>query len=160
MMGGFTHASLMQTADKMMRDMELSAAGKVAEILSTAPSTEVFPETKPTGKPVEIAEDLIDILTMHINQAVGTSLPDFVILLPVSLVAVLERAAQRAGKADLQELIGASVQATAVLTKVCSCCLNTSPRLATARTVKATFGKSRRPVTLAVKVGTLSTLQP
>lgn len=111
MMGGFTHASMMQTADKMMRDMELSAAGKVAEILSTAPSTEVFPETKPTGKPVEIAEDLIDILTMHINQAVGTSLPDFVVLLPVSLVAVLERAAQRAGKADLQELIGASVQA-------------------------------------------------
>jgi hypothetical protein len=47
---------------------------------------------------------------MNINQTVGTSLEDFVVLLPVSLVAVLERAAQRAGKGSLQDLIGASVQ--------------------------------------------------
>jgi hypothetical protein len=70
----------------------------------------VFSEAKPTGKPVEIAEDLIDILTTHINQTVGTSLSDFVVLLPVSLVAVLERAAQRAGVGDIEDLIGASVQ--------------------------------------------------
>lgn len=107
---GFTVGSLSQTADKILRDIELSAAGKIAGILSTAPSTEVFSEAKPNGKPVEIAEDLIDLLTTHINQTVGTSLSDFVVLLPVSLVAVLERAAQRAGKGDLEDLIGASVQ--------------------------------------------------
>lgn len=110
LMAGFTVGSLAQTADKMLRDIELSAAGKIAEILSTAPSTEVFSETKPIGKPVEIAEDLIDLLTIHINQTVGTSLSDFVVLLPVSLVAILERAAQRAGVGDIEDLIGASVQ--------------------------------------------------
>ncbi|WBM34773.1 hypothetical protein [Pseudomonas sp. NY11382] len=107
---GWTVGSLAQTADKMLRDIELSAAGSIAKILSDAPSTEMFSEAKPTGKPVEIAEDLIDLLTTHINQTVGTSLSDFVVLLPVSLVAVLERAAQRAGVGDIEDLIGASVQ--------------------------------------------------
>jgi len=113
---GFTVGSLAQTADKILRDIELSAAGKIAGILSTAPSTEVVSETMPTGKPVEIAEDLIDILTMNINQTVGTSLGDFVVLLPVSMVAVLNRAAQRAGVEGvegvegIETLIGASVQ--------------------------------------------------
>ncbi|RMR28844.1 hypothetical protein ALP36_01722 [Pseudomonas syringae pv. coriandricola] len=110
LIAGFTEASMAQTADKILRDIELSAAGKIAGILSTAASTEVFSEVKPTGKPVEIAEDLIDLLTMHINQTVGTSLSDFVVLLPVSMVAVLERAAQRAGVGEIENLIGASVQ--------------------------------------------------
>jgi hypothetical protein len=107
---GFTEGSLAQTADKILRDIELSAAGKIAGILSTAPSTQVVSQAKPTGKPVEIAEDLIDLLTTHINQAVGASLSDFVVLLPVSLLAVLERAAQRAGVGDIEDLIGASVR--------------------------------------------------
>ncbi|MFZ4822078.1 hypothetical protein CQW32_22865 [Pseudomonas putida] len=107
---GFTECSMAQTADKMLRDIELSAAGEIAAILASAPSTESVSETKPTGKPVEIADDLIDILTMNINQTVGSSLSDFVILLPVSLVAVLERASQRAGLGSIEELIGAGVQ--------------------------------------------------
>ncbi|GLH35677.1 hypothetical protein BR1R5_50660 [Pseudomonas sp. BR1R-5] len=110
LMAGFTVQSMEQTADKMLRDIELNAAGKVAAILATAPSTESFSEAKPTGKPVEIAEELIDLMTTHVNQTVGTSLGDFVILLPVSLVAVLERAAQRAGLGSIEELIGAGVQ--------------------------------------------------
>ena len=88
LLAGFTEGSMNQTAEKLLRDIEFIAAGKIAAILSTAPSTESASTTKPTGKPVEIAEDLIDILTMHINQTVGTSLGDFVVLLPVSLVAV------------------------------------------------------------------------
>ena len=110
LIAGFTEGAMMQTADKMMRDIEHISAGKIAGILSTAPSTEVFSEAKPTGKPVEIAEDLIDILTTHINQTVGNELSDFVVLLPVSLVAVLNRAAQRAGVEDIEALIGTSVQ--------------------------------------------------
>lgn len=110
LMAGFTAQSMAQTADKILRDIEHSAAGKIAGILSTAPSTESFSEAKPSGKPVEIAEDLIDLMTMHINQTVGTSLADFVILLPVSLVAVLERAPQRAGVDGIEDLIGAGVQ--------------------------------------------------
>ncbi|MNJ21070.1 hypothetical protein D3C77_154150 [compost metagenome] len=110
LMAGFTEQSMNQTAEKLLRDIEFIAAGKIAAILSTAPSTESVSTAKPTGKPVEQAEDLIDILTMNINQTVGTSLGDFVVLLPVSLVAVLERAAQRAGVEDIEALIGTSVQ--------------------------------------------------
>jgi len=107
---GFTVGAMEQTADKMLRDIEHSAAGKIAAILATAPSTESVTEAKPTGKPAVIAEDLIDILTTHVNQTVGTSLSDFVVLLPVSLVAVLERASQRAGVDSIEDLIGAGVQ--------------------------------------------------
>lgn len=110
LMAGFTEGSMHQTGEKLLRDIEHDAAGKIAGILSSAPSTESVSATKPTGKPVEIAEDLIDILTMNINQTVGSSLSDFVVLLPVSLLAVLERAAQRAGVEDIESLIGASVQ--------------------------------------------------
>lgn len=108
---GFTVQSMEQTAEKMLDDITYSAAGKVAAILATAPSTESFPVAMPTGKPAEIAEDLIDILTTHVNQTVGTSLNDFVILLPVSLLAVLERASQRAGLGDdVESHIGAGIQ--------------------------------------------------
>ncbi|WP_439253254.1 hypothetical protein [Pseudomonas monteilii] len=107
---GFTVQSMEQTAEKMMRDIEYSAAGKVAAILATAPSTESFSVAMPTGKPAEIAEDLIDILTTHVNQTVGHELSDFVVLLPVSFMAVLNRAAQRAGLDSIEDLIGAGVQ--------------------------------------------------
>lgn len=107
---GFTVQSMEQTADKMLDDITYSAAGKVAAILATAPSTESFPVVMPTGKPAEIAEDVIDILTTHVNQTVGTSLRDFVVLLPVALLPVLERAHQRAGLGSIEELIGAGVQ--------------------------------------------------
>lgn len=110
LMAGWTEGSLHQTGEKLLRDIEHEAAGKIAGILATAPSTEIVSTTKPTGKPVEIAEDLIDILTLHINQTVGSSLSDFVVLLPVSLLAILERAAQRAGVEDIESLIGTSVQ--------------------------------------------------
>lgn len=110
LMAGFTEQSMDQTAEKLLRDIEYEAAGSIAKILSTAPSTESFCAEKPTGKPVEIAEDLIDILTTPVNQTVGTTLEDFVVLLPATLLAVLERAAQRAGVEDIEALIGTSVQ--------------------------------------------------
>lgn len=98
------------TADKMLRDIEHSAVGKIVSILANTPSTETVTEAKPTGKPAVIAEDLFDILTTHINQTVGASLNNFVVLLPVSLVAVLERAAQLACIDIIEDLIGAGVQ--------------------------------------------------
>lgn len=107
---GFTAGSMQQTADKMLRDIELSAAGRIAQILSGSKSTEKFSETKLSGKPVEQAEDLVDYLTVHINQSVGHTLNDFVILLPVGLLATLERAAQRSGFTDIEDMIGATVQ--------------------------------------------------
>lgn len=110
LIAGWTEGSMLQTTEKMLRDIEYTAAGKVASILSTAKSTEAFTEAAPTGKPQAVAEDLIDLLTIHVNQTVGTSLADFAILLPASLVPTLERAAQRAGMEDLETLIGASVQ--------------------------------------------------
>lgn len=110
LMAGFTEGSMHQTGEKMLRDIEYAAAGKVASILVRGKSTETKYETKPTGKPVEIAESLIDLLTTYINLTVGTTLSDFVILLPASLVAILERAAQRAGVGDIESLLGTGVQ--------------------------------------------------
>lgn len=110
MMAGFTQGSLEHSLSKVLYDIECSAAGSIAKILSTAPSTESISKAKPTGKPVDIAEDLIDILTLNINQAVGNTLSDFVILLPATLVATLERAAQRAGQDSIEDLLGASVR--------------------------------------------------
>lgn len=111
LMAGFTVQSMEQTADKMLRDIEHSAAGKVAAILATAPSTEVVSEAMPTGKPMEVSEDLIDIMAMNINHTVGTSLSDFVVLLPAALLSTLERAANRAGLGDdVEALIGAGIQ--------------------------------------------------
>ncbi|MDM9552873.1 hypothetical protein ACLHTA_23235 [Pseudomonas aeruginosa] len=111
LMAGFTVQSMEQTAEKMLRDIEHSAAGKVAAILATAPSTEAVSEAMPTGKPMEVSEDLIDIMAMNINHTVGTSLSDFVILLPAALLSTLERAANRAGLGDdVEALIGAGVQ--------------------------------------------------
>lgn len=46
---GWTVGSLAQTADKILEDIQLSAAGKIAGILSTAPSTELVSEAKPSG---------------------------------------------------------------------------------------------------------------
>ncbi|KTT02071.1 bacterial Ig-like domain protein [Pseudomonas oryzihabitans] len=110
LIAGWTEGSMLQTAEKMLRDIEYTAAGQVAAILSTAESTEAFTEAAPTGKPQAVAEDLIDLLTIHVNQTVGTSLADFAVLLPSSLVPILERAAQRVGLEDLEALIGATVQ--------------------------------------------------
>jgi len=110
LMAGFTEGSILQTGEKMLRDIEYISAGKIAAMLTKAKSTEVKYETMPTGKPFEVADGLIDLLTTYVNQTVGTSLSDFVILLPVALVPTLERAAQRAGVPDAESLLGTGIQ--------------------------------------------------
>jgi hypothetical protein len=106
---GWTANSMEQTAEKILADIQMEATASVAKILADAPSTETVTAEKPTGKPAAVAEDLIDILTMNINQAVGNSLSHFAVMLPASLVGVLERAAQRAGLPDVEDLIGATI---------------------------------------------------
>ncbi|KEZ71610.1 MULTISPECIES: Ig-like domain-containing protein [Pseudomonas syringae group] len=107
---GWTEQSLAQTADKLLRDIQLAAVGDVAKILAKSPSTEVVFAAKPTGKPVDVANDLIDLMAVNINHAVGSTVSDFVILIHVSLMATLERAAQRSGCNNIEELLGTSIQ--------------------------------------------------
>ena len=79
-------------------------------LVGASPSTEVKALTGLSKNPRERAEDIIDGLTMNINQAVGTSLSDFVLLIPAKEVAGLERAAQRAGLSDVEDLLGCGSQ--------------------------------------------------
>lgn len=110
MIAGFTANGMGQMAEKMLKDFELSCGATIAKILTSAASTETKALTGLSKNPRERAEDIIDGLTMNINQAVGTSLSDFVLLIPAKEVAGLERAAQRAGLSDVEELLGCGTQ--------------------------------------------------
>ena len=109
-MSGFTLNGLTQTAEKLLKDFEMSCGATIAKILTTSSSTEVKALTGLSKNPRERAEDIIDGLTMNINQAVGASLSDFVLLIPAKEVAGLERAAQRAGLSDVEDLLGCGSQ--------------------------------------------------
>ncbi|KFE50774.1 hypothetical protein [Pseudomonas syringae] len=108
---GFTEGAMMQTAQKLLLDIELHSAGQVAKALSDAPSVAIKYVGTLTGKPVEKAEDLLDLLAESVNPAVGVDVADFIILIPSSMSPTLNRAAQRAGLEDAQELLGTGVQA-------------------------------------------------
>ncbi|MBF7143868.1 MULTISPECIES: Ig-like domain-containing protein [Pseudomonas] len=111
LMAGFTVGSMHQTGEKMLEDIEYAAAGKIAAMLTKAKSTEVKYETMPTGKPADVADGLIDLLTTYVNQTVGTSLRNFLILLPASMLSTLELAATRAGYGpDAESLLGTGIQ--------------------------------------------------
>jgi hypothetical protein len=109
---GFTEAAIQAAGGHMLLDIERTAAGHVAKILSEAGNEAVreFEVDKLTGKPMDQAEDLIDILATHLDTAVGASISDYSIMVHTSLVAVLERAAQRAGRDDIEDLLGSLVQ--------------------------------------------------
>jgi hypothetical protein len=109
---GFTESSIQAAGSHLLLDIERTAAGHVAKILSEAGNEAVreFEVDKLTGKPMDQAEDLIDVLATHLDTAVGASLSDYSVMIHTSLVAILERAAQRAGRDDLEDLLGCLVQ--------------------------------------------------
>lgn len=108
---GWTEGSMMQTGQKLLIDIELHAAGKVAGALVGAPSVDTSYVGALSGKAVEKAEDILDLLAEHVNSAVGVDVADFIILIPSAISPMLNRAAQRAGLEDAQELLGTGVQA-------------------------------------------------
>ena len=107
---GFTGNGMEQMMDKMLADFEKACGSTVVDILIKSPSTEAKEVTIAGTTPRDRAEDWIDALTMSINQSVGNSLSDFVLLMHMTEQAMLERAAQRAGVEDVEDLLGCRTQ--------------------------------------------------
>ncbi|MGE8466495.1 hypothetical protein [Pseudomonas sp. Irchel s3f19] len=107
---GTTGNSLEQMMDKWQKDFEKDCGSTVVDILIKSPSVEAKQVTIAGTTPRDRAEDWIDALTMSINQSVGNSLGDFVLLMHQTEQAVLERAAQRAGVESIEELLGCRTQ--------------------------------------------------
>ncbi|NNA02509.1 hypothetical protein [Pseudomonas lundensis] len=107
---GFTGNGMEQMMDKMLADFEKACGSTVVDILIKSPSTEAKEVTIAGTTPRDRAEDWIDALTMSINQSVGNSLSDFVLLMHMTEQAMLERAGQRAGVESIEDLLGCSTQ--------------------------------------------------
>lgn len=107
---GTTGNSLAQMMEKWSNDFEKDCGSTVVDILIKSPSVEAKQVTIAGTTPRDRAEDWIDALTMSINQSVGNSLGDFVLLMHQSEKAVLERAAQRAGVESIEDLLGCRTQ--------------------------------------------------
>ena len=107
---GFTGNGMEQMMDKMLADFEKACGSTIVDILIKSPSTEEKEVTIAGTSPRDRAEDWIDALTLTINQSVGNSLSDFVLLMHMTEQAVLERAAQRAGVDDVEDLLGCRTQ--------------------------------------------------
>ncbi|NWL78926.1 hypothetical protein DM872_18935 [Pseudomonas taiwanensis] len=107
---GFTERSMEQTGDKALNDLELTLAGKIAESLEGQPSVSKVYAGPLTGTPAAQAEDVLDLLAVHLDTFWGRDIAEFGVLVPVSLRPVLNRAAQRAGLEDIDDLVGTRVQ--------------------------------------------------
>ena len=106
---GFTYFSLQQAIEQALVDIVSNMASHSAELLDTAGLTEKVTVEKPTGKPMDIAEDIIDLLAVNMKTAYGSGMSDYTLLIPTSLEPILDRAAQRAGVEDTEALFGCSV---------------------------------------------------
>ncbi len=109
-MFGFTERSMTQTGEKLLGDLELTLAGKIAESLEGQPSVTTAYVGSLSGSPAAQAEDLLDILATHLDTYWGRDVSEFGVLIPVALRPMLNRAAQRAGLEDIDELVGTRVQ--------------------------------------------------
>ena len=107
---GFTARSMEQTADKVLNDLELTMAGKIAESLEGQPSVSKVYAGPLSGTPAAQAEDFLDLIAVHLDTFWGRDISEFGVLVPVSLRPVLNRAAQRAGLEDIDDLVGTRVQ--------------------------------------------------
>lgn len=107
---GFTESSMEQTGDKVLNDLELTMAGKIAESLEGQPSVSKVYAGALSGTPAAQAEDFLDILATHLDTQWGRDVSEFGVLIPVSLRPMLNRAAQRAGLGDIDEMVGTRVQ--------------------------------------------------
>jgi hypothetical protein len=107
---GFTERSMQQTGDKVLSDLELTLAGKIAESLEGQPSVSTVYAGPLSGTPAAQAEDVLDIITIHLDTFWGRDIAEFGVLVPVRLRPMLNRAAQRAGLENIDSLVGTRVQ--------------------------------------------------
>ncbi|MEQ9920956.1 hypothetical protein ABRQ09_08860 [Pectobacterium brasiliense] len=109
MMGGWTEGALIQTVEDMQIQYCRQMFAAVVDVLKDTPDLQVIEATPLNGKPSDQAEDLLDILALNLPVELGNTLSDYAVLVPEKLEAILERAAQRAGHEDINELLGCTV---------------------------------------------------
>lgn len=106
---GFTETSLRNTINQALVDVCAAMSSHCVDMLIEGKLTHKVEVDKPTGKPKDQAEDIIDMLSISLTPAYGSSLSDYTVLIPAALEAILERAAQRAGVDGVEELLGCGV---------------------------------------------------
>lgn len=108
---GFTENSMAQTGEKLLSDLELTMAGKIAESLEGQPSvSKVYAGPLSAGSASAKAEEILDHIAVYLDTFWGRDVSEFGVLIPVSLSPILTRAAQRAGLQSISELVGTHVQ--------------------------------------------------
>lgn len=142
---GFTEASLRHAIGQALVDICASMSSHCVDLLVNAELTQKIEVTKPTGIPREQAEDIIDLLSVNLTPAYGATLSDYTLLIPASLEAILERAAQRAGVEDVEELLGCGVMEYSGTDRG----LFLLPRRFTALSFRSTADGDAFPVTLS-----------
>ncbi|MBS0894054.1 hypothetical protein JK211_08405 [Tatumella sp. JGM130] len=106
---GMTQHSMQAMVEQALVDVCASMANHAADILSAGGLTEKVEVAKPSGKPSEVAEDILDLLAMNMKTAYGASIAEFTLMIPQSMEPILDRAAQRAGVEDSEELLGCAI---------------------------------------------------
>ncbi|MFP1890395.1 hypothetical protein ACLEEJ_03380 [Lonsdalea quercina] len=106
---GFTQFSLQTAIEQALVDIVSNMASRSVELLDTAGLTEKVTVDKPMGKPMDVAEDIIDLLAVNMVTAYGSGMSDYTLLIPQAIEPILDRAAQRAGVEDTEALLGCSV---------------------------------------------------
>src|SRR5690606_15434058 len=114
---GFTERSMEQTAEKLLNDLELNTAAKIAESLEGQPSTVAFriglqeaTEGFSSRTATMQAEAILDVIAASLDTSWGRDISEFGVLVPVRLRPILNRAAQRAGAGSIDDLVGTRVQ--------------------------------------------------
>jgi len=114
---GFTERSMEQTAEKLLNDLELNTAAKIAESLEGQPSTVAFriglqeaTEGFSSRTATMQAEAILDAIAASLDTSWGRDISEFGVLVPVRLRPILNRAAQRAGAGSIDDLVGTRVQ--------------------------------------------------
>ncbi|MDG0292928.1 hypothetical protein MXT29_10620 [Klebsiella pneumoniae] len=109
MMGGWTGAGLMATATDMVDQYLRNMTSKVVDVLLDAPDLQSTKVGALSGKASAQADDILDAVAVNLPFYLGSSLTDYTLLVPEKYEAILNRAAQKAGMAEISELVGTAV---------------------------------------------------
>lgn len=142
---GFTARSMEQTADKVLNDLELTLAGKIAESLEGQPSVSKVYAGPLSGTPAAQAEDFLDLIAVHLDTFWGRDISEFGVLVPVSLRPCSTVRHSGLAWRTLMTSWAPVFRSTAAQTVASSWCPKHSPCCPSVRTAKETYGASTSP---------------
>ncbi|MGP2686350.1 hypothetical protein [Serratia marcescens] len=110
MMAGWTSAALEQHLTQIHVALQSAINSKLVDVLLTSSAMRTTEQEKPSGKPREMAEDLLDVITMSLDPSVGNEVSAYGYLVHADMYRALTRAAHRAGLEDVDDLLGTHVR--------------------------------------------------